>query len=376
MPATVSPAGSLPNSAAVDSKPWWIERRFALLTAGVLGVILYGSLFPFDFHGNTRPLQTVWDIAQIRANRMDILANVLLYWPLGVSAVLALRGWASILRVVLVVLCGAALSVSMEVIQIFEPARSVSVWDVFGNTAGAMLGAATGVVFRSGSNSPWLNSPWLNAMRRRPFVCLMLGTWLGYSLFPILLPTAVAPIAVSPLEWFERCVVWLAVALLIEALVGAARTRPIFVGAAPLIAALFAIHVCIIALRPFQFLPEPRPFGWVPFLSFMMAPRESAVRSFLEKAFTYGTLVWLMVRAGWKLGRTAIAAVALVLALRIVQTDLPGRSAEITDAIMVLGLAGVMKLIEDPSPGDGSTQGEAATSGRSHEAAADAADGD
>ena len=146
MPATVSPAGSLPNSAAVDSKPWWIERRFALLTAGVLSVILYGSLFPFDFHGNTRPLQTVWDIAQIRANRMDILANVLLYWPLGVSAVLALRGWAMILRVALVALCGAALSVSMEVIQIFEPARSVSVWDAYGNTAGVVLGAAMGVV--------------------------------------------------------------------------------------------------------------------------------------------------------------------------------------------------------------------------------------
>jgi len=204
----------------------------------------------------------------------------------------------------------------------------------------------------------------------------MLGTWLGYSLFPMLLPTSVAPIAGSPLEWFERCVVWLAVALLIEALLGAARTRPIFDGAAPLIATLFAIHVCIIALRPFQFLPEPRPFGWVPFLSFLMAPRESAVRSFLEKAFTYGTLVWLVVRAGWKLGRTAIVAAALVLALRIVQTDLPGRSAEITDAIMVLGLAGVMKLIEDPSPGDGSTQGEATSLGSSYEAVSDTADGD
>ena len=45
----------------------------------------------------------------------------------------------------------------------------------------------------------------------------------------------------------------------------------------------------------------------------------------------------------------------MVLALRMAQTYLPGSSAEITDTIMVLGLAGVMKLLAE-SPDAGVTQ--------------------
>jgi hypothetical protein len=120
----------------------------------------------------------------------------------------------------------------------------------------------------------------------------------------------------------------------------------VFRGIVLLIAVLFALHVCINALRPFQFLSQPRPFRWTPFLSFLMASRESAVRAFFEKAFMYGTLVWLLVRAGWKIGRATLATAAMVLALRLAQAYLPGRSAEITDTIMVLGLAGVLRLVE------------------------------
>ena len=119
-----------------------------------------------------------------------------------------------------------------------------------------------------------------------------------------------------------------------------------FRGIVPLIGVLFALPVCINALLPVQFLSQPRPFGWTPFLSLLMASRESAVRAFFEKAFMYGTLVWLLVRAGWKIGWAALATAAMVLALRLAQTYLPGRSAEITDAIMVLGLAGDLSLVE------------------------------
>jgi hypothetical protein len=111
---------------------------------------------------------------------------------------------------------------------------------------------------------------------------------------------------------------------------------------------LFAVHVSISALRPFEFLATPRPFEWVPFFSLMLASRETAVRAFLEKAFMYGTLPWLMVPAGWTLRKSALLSTGLVLVLRLAQTFLPGRSAEITDAMMVLGLAGVMALLGEP----------------------------
>jgi hypothetical protein len=69
--------------------------------------------------------------------------------------------------------------------------------------------------------------------------------------------------------------------------------------------------------------------------------------------------VWVLARAGLKHGRAMVAA-GWVLALRVAQTYLPGRSAEITDAIMVLGLAGVMKLLaESADSGDAQFRGDA-----------------
>ena len=324
----------------MDPQPRRIEPKFALLGAGVVAMILYGSLFPFHFHRNTRPIETIWAIAQFRAERMDIVANFLLYWPLGVCLVLAFRGWPMRQRVAWAILGGSALSATMESIQIFQPARLVSLWEFYGNTAGAALGALTGAVAGGSSRARFLV-----AARRRPFACLMLASWLGYILFPVLFPPFAAAGPASPLDWFERCTVSLAVALLLEALIRR-EGPPAFPRAAGLVAVLFALHVSINALRPFQFLPEARPFGWVPFLSFLTASRESAVRAFFEKAFMYGTLVWLMARAGWTVARATMVAAGTVLALRLSQTYLPGRSAEITDTIMVLGLAGVLHLVE------------------------------
>ena len=273
-------------------------------------------------------------MAQIPAERMDIVSNVLLYWPLGICLVGAFVGFGIVPRILSAVLCGAMLSAGMESLQIFLPGRLVSLGDFYGNSAGAALGALTGALVGGHSHAPWLI-----AVKRRPFACLMLCSWLGSGFF-------LASISVSPLAWFERGVTWLAVAALIEAVIRGDRPS-LLRRVLPWIALLFAIHVCVDALRPFHFLAQARPFGWAPFLSFLTASRESAIRSFFEKAFMYGTLPWLAVRAGWRLERAAAVSTLLVLALRIAQIYLPGRSAEITDAVMVLGLACVKKLIEE-----------------------------
>jgi hypothetical protein len=115
-------------------------------------------------------------------------------------------------------------------------------------------------------------------------------------------------------------------------------------------AAIFVVFVILDALRPFHFLARPRSFHWVPFLGFMEGPRESGSRVFLLKTYIYGSLVWLLARTGLSYSMTAIAAAGLVLTLRFIQVYLPGRSAEIGDAIMVLILAAVMALLEPRRP--------------------------
>jgi VanZ family protein len=118
---------------------------------------------------------------------------------------------------------------------------------------------------------------------------------------------------------------------------------------APIIAALFVIVVAIDALQPFQFSAVAHPFEWIPFGGFMRGSVEVNVRSFFEKVFTYGTLTWLIARAGSKLIIAVGLSSVLVLCLRLSQVFLPGRSAEITDPIMVLIVAGIMKSMgENP----------------------------
>jgi hypothetical protein len=57
-------------------------------------------------------------------------------------------------------------------------------------------------------------------------------------------------------------------------------------------------------------------------------------------------MIWLLARAGLSIGVAAAVGVPLVLGLRRIQVYLPGRSAEITDAMLVLMFAGTMKLAE------------------------------
>jgi hypothetical protein len=119
------------------------------------------------------------------------------------------------------------------------------------------------------------------------------------------------------------------------------------------VAALFTVSLVAQALEPFTFNAVARPFGLIPFRSFLESSFENGVPVFFEKSFTYGGFVWLGIRAGIPSGVMAVLGGGLVLGLRVIQTYLPGRSAEITDAIMLLLLAAGLKLMgEDPLPRD------------------------
>ena len=377
----------------------WLDSRFALLTACVAAAIVYGSLFPFQYRPNGSAIQILLATARTPLSQSELAANILFYVPLGLAAAAALRripGWAKFL---LAGLGGSLLSAGMELAQAYSVGRSPDLWDLYANAAGSFLGAAVGAFCSSKSATRILGGA-----RNRPFVWLLLALWLGYQLFPYwfsgdprrleqVFANLVHPGHFSWLDLFQKTVVWLAVALLLEALAGAARSRmalgwvmisvlllrTMIGGALPspeqiwggaiavflwgaigwrwtqrcaVVALLFVIYVALVALAPYQFLTSPRRFGLIPFVSFLNGGRDSGAWSFLEKAFTYGTLVWIVVRAGWKLGRAALSTAALVLVLRVVQIYLPGRSAESTDAILTLAMAGVMGLLKERPGGE------------------------
>jgi VanZ family protein len=376
------------------------QPKYAMIAAGVLAIIIFGSLFPFDFYANPNPagpLAALIATYGIAGGRGDLIANILLYIPLGFFSVLALSTRPRFKHVLLVIFAGWMLSTAIELTQFYDRGRVSSLSDVYANVAGTGLGAVAGVILHRKFRLPAIGNT-----KQHPFVVLLLACWLGYRLFPYA-PTidlhkywqAVKPLLFAPslpgLALYRHTVGWLAIALLFEALVGVARSRLVFILFIPavlfsrilvvditlspaevvggiiaalawvgllsrlrigviLITLMFVGTVIVQSLDPFHFSATAHPFGWIPFRSFMFGSIATNVSSFFEKAFTYGALTWLFVRAGCSLRTATLLGGSLVLCLRLEQVYLPGRSAEITDVFMLMILAAMMKLMsEDPS---------------------------
>jgi len=91
------------------------------MTAIITGLILYGSFCPFEFSvpaEGVGALQTFINSVGSRPGRGDLIVNVVLYLPFGFFFVLGFtRRWAA---VPLGVLCGAALSLLVELTQYYD----------------------------------------------------------------------------------------------------------------------------------------------------------------------------------------------------------------------------------------------------------------
>jgi VanZ family protein len=351
-------------------------------------VILYGSLYPFRFPGPAdwgmaaEALLASW---RRLTSRGDIISNLLLYAPLGFFGAKAAARLRRPTAVALLTLACAAMSVGIELLQFRTAWRSTAMSDVYMNTAGAFAGALAGAFLR-------LAAP-RNGPGREPargFAALALTAWLGWRLFPYEpsfrwpnIENALATLTTRPLtaaETFWHFAIWLAVALLLEAVAGPERRRAAFAalvvgvlalrcamegalvtpgevagagaalfvwsvglaaaGSRPrIVLALLAAAIVLQGLEPFVVLPRPRPFGWIPFRGLLVGPAENNVRSFLEKCFMYSALLWVLVRSGVRFLPAVLAATVLIAALEWAQTWLPWRSAEITDVLLVAILA-------------------------------------
>jgi glycopeptide antibiotics resistance protein len=365
------------------SQERWIDPRFAGITAGVVAVILYGSLYPFQFHDDhfgTGPFKALFANWRQIPDWSDIVSNVLLYIPFGLFAIRSLLRPRPFVRILLVACAALVISTSVELMQFYDRFRDTDFIDVCTNTAGGLLGAIAGAVFRR-----HLRLPLIGDMEWRPFVILLFACWLGYRFFPH--SPAVQPANELPIrDIYRQSAVWLAIGVMLETVFGIVRSRWAILLLVPamlfartwiagavlspaeviggvlgglswiavfsrlrirnvLVVVLFAGAVVIQALEPFKFAATPHPFQWIPFIGFMEGPRETGIGVFFEKTFTYGALVWLTLRAGCSLRIAAIFGAALVLSLRLTQVYLPGRSAEITDSLMLLILAGLMKVM-------------------------------
>jgi VanZ family protein len=349
------------------------------ILVGLIVLVCYLCLFPWEAKQGAGGPWFLWHWPQGRSGVADVFLNILLFVPIGICAPFGFRGrW----RFVFAILLGCGLSFFVEYLQGWLPSRVSSVSDLMSNTLGTMLGVGLtawishwghheisllrGIRIRypilmlmaffvAGQCFPFVPNYRLPHLRRalealtdfsgEPFLVLLNLTI--YSAIGLLLRTVVTP---EPPAWIR----WLAP-------VSFLAMRPLFasapMGGLELAGALAGVGVgtlaggdwlrrCLFVLypavltmdqvRPFTFLSEAQPFGWLPFLPLYSLPPMVVVRYLAEKLFFYGTAIAIL--AQWPLTLPIAAAmVTIVLGLTEgLQVYLPGRTPESTDPVLAL----------------------------------------
>jgi VanZ family protein len=371
-------------------------RAFACLTVIVALLIVYGSLYPFEFGPRDLPEGALAPfLASLRRwpSKGDFVANLLLYMPLGFFGLLSLPPrLAGMVRWLSITFLGTALSIGIEFAQIWDQGRVPSVFDIVLNATGAALGAAAGLII---GRDLGLHRLGLAALRPTPILLLM--AWVGYRFAPFVpaldfqqFKDALKPLLLNPtfppLPIAHHAIHWLAIACLLDALfkgkraavaiivlaiaanalalltgkdITAAATTGLVIGLVSwfaviqgrrwrtgLTAGLFFALYLIEGLSPFEMQSTQAAFHWDPFHGFLNGSVLAGIQIFLEKTFTYGAMLWLLMECRLRLVVALLVVVPLVSAIEWAQTWLPGRTAEITDPLMVI-LAGVVIALVD-----------------------------
>jgi len=380
----------------MQNRPW-------LLVALVLVAIIYGSLYPFALHvppgdeGALTSFLATW--RRPPQSRGDLLANLLFYFPFGLLAVRALVEKLDYkTALILTVASGALLSLSMELLQHFDAGRVSAMSDFYLNSIGTAAGAVAGLLW-----GQKLLALIVIPRDASLFAALLLLAWLGWRLFPYepvidlhKYWASVKPLLLSPsfdiYEMFRYATLWGAVAYLIQfglkvlkpylavpaamaafflakmLIVDQVITFPEIIGALAalgflifvlnpqrtlgtrLLAAAFLVSIALERILPLQMSAAARPFEWIPFFSFLHGSLAVNMQSFMQKTFLYGAALVLLMDAGLGLVGASLFEGAVLAATSVFETLLVGRSAEITDAVMVILLALVCHALTTMRP--------------------------
>lgn len=378
--------------------------RLALAT-GVAILIAYGSLYPFVFH-DAGSLSD--DIAhflgtwrQPPQSPGDFLANLLLYMPLGLALTLAfVQGMPRYLAAILAVICGAALSVFIELTQFFDVGRVSAFSDFILNAVGTLAGAGMALMI----GVKLVKTAW-PAGATPAFARLLLLAWLGWRLYPYV-PTleihkywrSLKPVLfaqdVTAYDIFRYATLWISMIFLFQtgvrrsmglvllavlvffaakaSIINQVLSLPELIGAVlalllaplvlgrfasigvPLTAALLLSLLVMSRVLPWQFAATPKHFQWIPFFGFLHGSQQVDAISFAEKFCLYGTVLLLLVRSGVRLWLAAGLECLILFGTSLLQTLMVNRSAEISDAVLALILGLIYAFLRRQHHGDNS----------------------
>lgn len=367
------------------------HRIARVLLLGYLVFLVYASLYPISSFRFPERSPFALIFATEITSRTDALTNVLVYLPLGLFLILSRPGLGS-LRAGLI---GCALSFVIEYLQAFVPGRVPSLLDWALNSLGTLLGAE--LAARLGQIR-WRASVSLLASGPRARLGLItVGTWVAAQLFPFVpstdidyLKEGLRPVwhvlrgqqsfSFAPAASYALATLSLA-SILEECLLPSRHSRllvPMFFFAVllakvPIISrqlSLEALAGVLVGLALSRRLRDSGPgaavlflaalgafaveelrsegpssgavlaFNWIPFRTHLISELIGA-SDILSGAWPFLALAYVV--SGWRsieprrttLGGTVLVF-AFVLALEWLQRFLPGRSPDVTDALIAV----------------------------------------
>lgn len=357
----------------------------------VVGLIVYGSLYPFRFLSIATPFY-VWELPGGLSTIRDVAINVGMYFPLGFLGLNVLREahtrrWSLMGSLVGTVGFAFLLSAALEWLQAYDQGRVSSAVDLTLNTLGGGLGAiAAGFLGVKLPNSFW--------MARRPVPAALLFIAVACRLFPFFprvhayqLKAALANFLHTPFSLFEviaAAIIWMSFRILLAALLRRSRVTAefaCFIALIPIgllmvdqsptrmqlagaVVALIIGHwwhpscrefapvlvagIVLRELTPFRFATPPSAFSWIPFAGFLSAMPVSVAIT-LDKLEVYGAGIWFLRHyAGFE--KAAFGLAVLLFGMEMLQCYQPGRTPEITDALLVLIGGASLKVMARYSP--------------------------
>jgi VanZ family protein len=376
------------------------------LLLGVVALIVYGSLYPFNFKPDAIEggvLQALGHLSWARAGRSDRIANVLLYLPLGFCLFLWLQAHVRrIPALIAATLLGAALSLAIEVSQVYVSIRVPSLMDLMLNTLGAALGAIAGLAWRIGAM--WMHLPArVERPSREATAGIIILAWLLWRFAPFVphfdlgkLKAALRPLFDPQFDLplvFAFLTCWIVVVQALTSLVSRARLLEsllvliavVMVGrllvadqafiASELLALVLLLPMVVVTdrltpgprnalllgsvlivllsyrLAPFELTPTASTFDFWPFLVWFHVGIIETLRitdwpSLFGEAFLYGALIWTLRRCGSSIKFACIATLVLVVVTELIQLWLPGQSGSLTEIAIAVVVAWIFYRAE------------------------------
>lgn len=378
------------------------NARFFVNSAVLLLLIIYGSLYPFEWEfENTKRFILYAPIGLI-----DAIENILLFAPIG-----AYWGWSTSNRRTntrdFFVLLFVAFSIAtvLQWLQIYLP-RVPQLSDIFFNVIGYLAGWL--FVRLSMRWFRWKAAELLHSdMRLNQFGLIMLVIWGFAELFPFI-PTLDVSTVAGKLKSFLGQPVWqprrmflhfgmtviglnilrtllhdsfqrskksTAVYLATVAAVMAGKFFVIDQILAPsvvvgmiagtvfilvierskanlrslLLITVAALTYFVYSLLPFDWNWTPKPMNWLPFSSSLNNSISSVVRNVAFECMCFGALLWNSLALGGALKGTTIVAMVVVFACEYVQKFMPMRTPETTSVILVFLVSWLLSNTEKRS---------------------------